>query len=328
MRVESNHSCIETQRNASHNNMIMMEVKNLCKTYGSTTAVDGLSFEVPDGKITGFLGANGAGKSTTMRCLLGLNNPSQGECTIDGVPFTAHREPASAVGAVLDSSWFHPGRSGRSHLRMVAASGDIRRDRVDEVLATVGLEGAADRKIQGYSLGMKQRLGLAAAILGNPRNLVLDEPVNGLDPQGVHWMRGMLRDVASSGAAVLVSSHLLSEIEMISDRVVVIGKGRLICESSTDDLLAKGSQRSAIRTTNDGRLRYALEAHGVDIERRGDELLITHDKNFPTARSVAELCRDLDVLILNFHEERANLEDLFLMLTDHKDGSTDRNSKQ
>ncbi len=294
----------------------MLEVQNLTKRYGATTAVDDLSFTVPDGAVTGFLGPNGAGKSTTMRCLLGLNRPTSGRCTVDGRSFRDNAAPAQVAGAVLDASWYHPGRTGRGHLQTVAASAGTAQSRVREALAMVGLEGAADRRIRSYSLGMKQRLGLATALLGDPRNLVLDEPVNGLDPEGVHWMRDVLRRAAADGKAVLVSSHLLSEVEMVADRLVVVGCGELIRESSIDDLLASSMQRSIVHTTDDARLQQALHQRQIQHEQLGPHLAVEYCDQLPDPRALSQLCRDLDLLVLELHQDRTSLEELFLQMTD------------
>lgn len=294
----------------------MIEVQNLTKRYGATTAVNDLSFTVPDGAVTGFLGPNGAGKSTTMRCLLGLNSPTSGRCTVDGRSFHDNAAPAHVAGAVLDASWYHPGRTGRGHLQTVAASAGIAQSRVREALAMVGLEKAADRRIRGYSLGMKQRLGLATALLGDPRNLVLDEPVNGLDPEGVHWMRDVLRRSAADGKAVLVSSHLLSEVEMVADRLVVVGRGELIRESSIEDLLASSAQRSIVHTTDDVRLQQALHQRQIQHEQLGPHLAVEHCDQLPDPRALSQLCRDLELLVVELHQDRTSLEDLFLQLTD------------
>ncbi|WP_306516594.1 ABC transporter ATP-binding protein, partial [Corynebacterium sp.] len=208
----------------------MITVKQLTKKYGAKTAIKDLTFQVPDGAVTGFLGPNGSGKSTSMRCILGLDKPSSGQAFVDGTEFSRVRNKPAQVGALLEATWFNPGRSGRAHLRVLAYGAGISAARVDECLELVGLSDAANKKIGGYSLGMKQRLGLAGALLGDPKHLILDEPVNGLDPEGVSWMRHTIRHLASEGRAVLVSSHLLSEMEQTADRLVVIGRGEMIGE--------------------------------------------------------------------------------------------------
>ena len=218
--------------------MAAIEINGLSKRYGPTLAVDDLSFTVEHGRIVGFLGPNGAGKTTTLRALLGLITPTSGTATVQGARFAALKDPVRTVGAVLDGGMLHPGRSGRNHLRMLATGAGIPRTRVDEMLALVGLEAAADRRAGGYSLGMRQRLGLAGALLGDPRVLVLDEPANGLDPQGIRWLRDFLRSLAAEGRAVLVSSHVLAEVAQTAHEVVVIASGRSVAQAPLEELLA------------------------------------------------------------------------------------------
>jgi ABC-2 type transport system ATP-binding protein len=217
---------------------VTIEVRGLRKRYGRTVAVDGLSFIVHPGHVTGFVGPNGAGKSTTMRVLLGLDAADGGSALIGGVEYRSLREPLRRVGALLDATAVHPGRRGRDHLLWLAHSNGIPARRVDEVLSLVGLEKAGRRRAGGYSLGMLQRLGIAAALLGDPQVLILDEPVNGLDPEGVRWIRGLLRSLAAEGRAVLVSSHLLSELSDTAHHLLVIGRGRLLADTTVADLLA------------------------------------------------------------------------------------------
>ena len=205
----------------------MIEVRNLTKRFGGSTAVDDLSFTVRPGVVTGFLGPNGAGKSTTMRMIVGLDTPSSGEALIDGRPYRALENPTHTVGCLLDASWTHANRSAGAHLRMIAAAGGLPASRVDEVLGLVGLADVAGRKVGGYSLGMRQRLGLATAMLGDPQVLLFDEPVNGLDPEGIRWIRGLLRGHADAGGTVLLSSHLMGEVEGLADDLVVIAGGRV-----------------------------------------------------------------------------------------------------
>ncbi|WP_367271532.1 ABC transporter ATP-binding protein [uncultured Corynebacterium sp.] len=215
----------------------MFTVKNLTKSYGRNRVVDDLTFNVPDGTVTGFLGPNGSGKSTTMRCMLGLDRIDRGEALIDGRPLSEYGAPARVVGTMLDAGWMNPKLTARGHLRTVARAAAVGTDRVDECLSLVGLEPVAGKRIGGFSLGMKQRLGLATAMLGDPAHLVLDEPVNGLDPDGIRWIRRTIRAFADEGRAVFVSSHLLSEMEVTADRLVIIGKGRLIGEWDKKELL-------------------------------------------------------------------------------------------
>jgi ABC-2 type transport system ATP-binding protein len=215
----------------------MIEVRGLSKRYGRVAAVDDLTFDVRPGQVTGFLGPNGAGKSTTLRMIFGLDRPSAGTALVDGAPYAALDEPLRSVGALLDAQAMHPGRTGRSHLGIAARTSGLPRRRVDDVLDQVGLTDAAHRRIRGYSLGMRQRLGIAAALLGDPATLIFDEPVNGLDVDGVRWIRSLLRRLADEGRTVLISSHLMSELQLIADRVVVIGRGRLLADASLSDFV-------------------------------------------------------------------------------------------
>jgi ABC-2 type transport system ATP-binding protein len=217
----------------------VIEVRGLTKRYGSTVAVDRLSFDVPPGAVTGFLGLNGSGKSTTMRMILGLDAPDVGYARIGGQAYRQLRWPLREAGALLESRAFHPGRSARAHLTALAASNSISQSRVAEVLDIVGLESAAGKRAGKFSLGMAQRLGIAAALLGDPAVLLLDEPVNGLDPEGIRWIRGLLRSLAAEGRAVLVSSHLISEMALMADRLVVIGKGRLLADTTAAELSSR-----------------------------------------------------------------------------------------
>jgi ABC-2 type transport system ATP-binding protein len=219
----------------------MIEVRGLRKRYGSTVAVDGVSFDVRPGMVTGFLGPNGSGKSTTMRLILGLDRPDAGQAWIGGRRYRQLRWPLREVGALLEARAFHPGRSARAHLLALAASNGLPRSRVEEVLGVVGLADAAGRRAGTFSLGMGQRLGIAAALLGDPGVLLLDEPVNGLDPEGIRWIRGLLRSLAAQGRAVLVSSHLIGELGRTADHVVVIGRGRLLADTSTAELSARSA---------------------------------------------------------------------------------------
>src|SRR6266487_4219455 len=219
----------------------MIEARGLRKRYGSTVAVDGLSFDVRPGVVTGFLGPNGSGKSTTMRMMLGLDEPDAGQVRINGRRYRDLRWPLREVGALLEAKAFHPGRSARAHLSALAASNDIPRSRAEEVLAIVGLTSAARRRAGTFSLGMAQRLGIAAALLGDPGVLLLDEPVNGLDPEGVRWIRTLMKSLAAQGRTVLVSSHLISEIALTADRLIVIGRGRLLADTTVAELAARAS---------------------------------------------------------------------------------------
>jgi ABC-2 type transport system ATP-binding protein len=234
----------------------MIEARGLVKRYGPTAAVDDLSFDVRPGTVTGFLGPNGAGKSTTMRMILGLDRPDAGTATINGQRYRDLRWPLREVGALLEAKAFHPGRTARAHLAALAASNDIPRWRVDEVLAMTGMEKAAGRRAGKFSLGMSQRLGIAAALLGDPAVLLLDEPVNGLDPEGIRWIRNLLKNLAARGRTVLISSHLISEIAQTADQLIVIGQGRLLAQTTVAELSSRGSLEEAFFALTEGSTDY------------------------------------------------------------------------
>ena len=251
----------------------MIEARGLTKRYGDQLAVDDLSFTVRDGSVTGFLGPNGAGKSTAMRLMLGLDSGG-GTATFDGRPYRALPEPLREVGVLLEAKAFHPTRSARNHLRMLAAAGRIPDARVDELLALVGLESVARKKPKGFSLGMAQRLGLASALLGDPKVLILDEPANGLDPQGITWLRGFLQSYAAAGRAVLVSSHLLSEMALMADHLVVIGQGRLISDAPVADFISRSSLGAVmVRGPEPQRLTALLQQRGASVTAEPDGAL-------------------------------------------------------
>lgn len=242
-----------------------IEVAQLSKSFGAVQAVDQLSFSVQPGRVTGFLGPNGSGKTTTLRMLLGLVAPTSGSALIGGRRYAELPEPTRVVGAALEASSFHPGRSGRNHLRVQATAGGIDPARVDAVLQVVGMTDAADRRVGGYSLGMRQRLGLAAALLGDPQILILDEPTNGLDPEGIRWIRGFLRAMAAEGRTVLVSSHLLSEVQQGVDDVVIIARGRLVHVGDLASLSAHGGARVLVDAADRAALAAALQAAGLEV---------------------------------------------------------------
>jgi ABC-2 type transport system ATP-binding protein len=294
-----------------------ISVRGLTKRYRDVTAVDDLSFDVEAGTITGFLGPNGAGKTTTLRMILGLVRPTHGTSLIHGVEYAALDRPARHVGAVLDAAGFHPGRTARDHLRIVAGPYGIPIERVDEVLAEVDLADASRRRVGGFSLGMRQRLGLAAALLADPGILVLDEPTNGLDPAGVHWLRGLLRQRVDRGDTVLVSSHLLAELALYADHIVIIKAGRLVTQGSVADLTAAGAGLVRLRTPQAGQLRDVLAAAGLDAEVPEPDLVVVRGGSSP---QIGELVAAAGVVVLEMREERANLEDTFLSLT-RADGS-------
>jgi ABC-2 type transport system ATP-binding protein len=231
----------------------MIEIRGLIKRYGPTTAVDGLRFSVQPGVVTGFLGRNGSGKSTTMRLIMGLDHPDAGKVMIGGRPYQRLDWPMSEVGALLEARAFHPGRSARAHLGALAAAGGIARSRVDEVLGLVGLTDVAGRRARTFSLGMAQRLGIAAALLGDPAVLLLDEPVNGLDPEGIHWVRNLMKSLAAQGRTVFVSSHLISEMALTADRLIVVGRGRLLADTTVAELASRGGslEEAFLRLTDE-----------------------------------------------------------------------------
>jgi ABC-2 type transport system ATP-binding protein len=254
----------------------MIEVANLSKRFGSTLAVDGLSFTVQPGRVTGFLGPNGSGKSTTMRMILGLDHPTRGTASVNGRPYGEIRRPLHEVGSLLDAKAMHGGRSAYHHLLCVAQSNGIPTRRVREVLELVGLEGVARKRARGFSLGMGQRLGIATALLGDPQVLMFDEPVNGLDPEGILWIRTLLRGLAAEGRTVFVSSHLMSEMALTADHLVVIGRGRLIADCSTGELVASSSQSYVhVKTPDVDKLVAALSAVGATVVEHDQSLRVT-----------------------------------------------------
>jgi ABC-2 type transport system ATP-binding protein len=287
----------------------------LTKQYGSVTAVDDLSFEIRPSAVTGFLGPNGAGKTTTLRMVLGLARPSAGHATILGQPFAELPDPARTVGANLEICGVHPGRSGRNHLRALAAFAGLPASRVDEVLGLVEMTGAANRRAGGYSTGMRQRLGLAATLLGDPEVLVLDEPANGLDPQGIRWLRDFLRGAASEGRTVLVSSHVLSEVEQTVDDVVVIHRGRLVKSGPIASLTTAEGVR--VRSPRLAELAAALEREGATVRTDGEQLIVEGR----TTEEVGELAFAAGLPLHELAVEAASLEEVFFRLTsDEEEG--------
>jgi ABC-2 type transport system ATP-binding protein len=291
-----------------------ISVRGVTKLYGSLAAVNDLSFDVCPGLVTGFLGENGAGKSTTLRVLLGLTAPSEGSATVLGVPYAELRDPAGSVGAVLETQSFHPMRTGRNHLRAVAAAAGIRAGRVDEVLEQTGMTSAAGRRAGTYSLGMRQRLALGAALLGDPRVLVLDEPANGLDPQGIRWLRDLMRGFAHAGRTVLVSSHVLAEMAQFADEAIVISKGRLIRQASLGELTDR-SRTVRVRTPGAERLAAALRAEGRDVVAApGGELRVCGIG----VERVGALAFEAGVPVHELTELQGSLEDAFFELTEEE----------
>ena len=289
----------------------MIEVDGLSKRFGQTQAVAGLSFRVEPGTVTGFLGPNGAGKSTTLRSVLGLVHPDAGRATVLGVPYSQLDRPLHRVGAVLEASEVHPGRSGRNHLRVQAAAAGLPASRVEEVLALVELTVAAKKRVKGYSLGMRQRLGLATALLGDPEVLVLDEPANGLDPAGIRWLRDLLRSLAAEGRTILVSSHVLSEVAQTADHVVIIHRGRLIQQAAMADVLAGASGSTRVRTPDAERLRTILAAENVAVSEAEDGAMLAS----VAPERIGELAAANAIVLHELSVEQATLEEVFLELT-------------
>lgn len=289
----------------------MIKTSNLHKAYGSKVAVDDVSFEVETGKVTGFLGPNGAGKSTTMRLMLGLDN-GRGTTLFDNKYLHQYADPASVVGILLDAKAFHPTRTAKNHLRVLAAAAGISDKRVDEVLEIVGLTSVANKRPGKFSLGMCQRLGIAAALLGEPKHLMLDEPANGLDPEGIAWLRQFLKEYADAGNAVFVSSHLLSEMALMADNIVVIGKGKLIASTSMDEMITKNSKSSVfVRVNEINRLEKLLTAKKLSVSRQEGGLKVTGAKT----DEIGGLAFDNGLKVLELANHAASLEDAFLELT-------------
>jgi ABC-2 type transport system ATP-binding protein len=288
----------------------VIEVAGLSKRFGKTQAVAGLSFRVEPGTVTGFLGPNGAGKSTTLRSVLGLVHPDAGSATVLGVPYHELDRPLHRVGAVLEASEVHPSRSGRNHLRVQAVAAGIPTSRVRDVLALVELSAAANRRVKGYSLGMRQRLGLATALLGDPEVLVLDEPANGLDPAGIRWLRDLLRSLAAEGRTILVSSHVLSEVAQTADSVVIIHRGRLIQQGPIAEILAGAQGGTIVRSPELERLRRVLAEAGGNSLGDQDSLVV----GLPPER-VGELAAANGIVLHELRVEQATLEEVFLELT-------------
>jgi ABC-2 type transport system ATP-binding protein len=288
-----------------------ISVHRLTKRFGGVTAVDDLSFDVQAGTITGFVGPNGAGKTTTLRMILGLVRPTSGIALVDGVPYIGLDRPARHVGAVLESSGFHPGETARDYLRVLAYPSGVPNTRVDEVLDEVGLNGAARRRVGGFSLGMRQRLGLAGALLGDPGILVLDEPTNGLDPAGVHWLRDFLRQRVDRGGTVLISSHLLAELALSAEHVIVIKDGRLVTQSRVDELTL-GGRAVRVRTPQAEQLCRVLAERGVTVHLDGPDAVLAYDVDPET---VGQAVAEAGLVVYEMTAQQPALEDAFLALT-------------
>ncbi len=294
--------------------MAAIEINGVSKRFGRVQAVSDLSFEVAAGRVTGFLGPNGAGKSTTLRMLLGLVHADGGTATFDGRRYGDLDHPSGEVGAVLEDASFHPGRSGRNHLRILAAAGSHPAGRVDDVLEEVGIAAAADRRVKGYSMGMRQRLAIAAALLGDPDVLILDEPANGLDPPGIRWIRGLLREQAECGRAVLVSSHLLSEVAQSVDDVVVISHGNLRASGTLDSVLGSADgPETRVRSADDGRFAGALEAKGMSVGRDSGGGLVVRGA---TTEQVGREANEARIALTELVAVSRSLEEAFFALTE------------
>jgi ABC-2 type transport system ATP-binding protein len=288
-----------------------IEVAGITKHFGPVRAVDDLSFTVDEGRIVGFLGPNGAGKTTTLRMVLGLIRPTAGHAEVLGRPYAELPDPAHSVGAVLDGGMLHPGRSGRNHLRALAKAAGVGDARVDELMQLVALKDAANRRAGGYSLGMRQRLGLAAALLGDPRVLVLDEPANGLDPQGIRWLRDFLRRLAAEGRAILVSSHVLAEVSQTADDVVVINHGRSVAQSTLTELIARSGGGMKVSGPDVRRLGEILRADGATVS--GDGELVVRDRS---GEQIGRLIAQHQLVISELTSVGSSLEDVFFELTE------------
>jgi ABC-2 type transport system ATP-binding protein len=290
----------------------MIEAKGLSKRYGTTLAVNDLSFTVQPGRVTGFLGPNGAGKSTTMRMVLGLDRPTAGEVRIGGKRYTELKQPLHTVGALLDAKWVHPNRSARAHLRWLARTNKISGKRVDEVLALVGLSEVAGKRAGAYSLGMSQRLGIAAALLGDPEVLLFDEPVNGLDPEGIAWIRNFMQSLAAQGRTVFVSSHLLSEMAITATELVVIGRGRLITQCSTAEFVENATEAAVrVRSPQAERLGEILRAQGRTVTEVDGGLVVVGS----TSEEIGELVAAQRFVLHELSPQRGSLEQAFMQIT-------------
>ncbi|MHB1445006.1 MAG: ABC transporter ATP-binding protein [Acidimicrobiales bacterium] len=291
----------------------MIEIRELSKRFGSKLAVDALSFDVRPGIVTGFLGPNGAGKSTTMRMIIGLDRPSAGTAIVNGRPYAEHPDPLHQVGVLLEAKAVHTSRSARNHLRVLAATHGIPTSRVDEMIDLVGLGDVASKRAGGFSLGMGQRLGIASALLGDPSVLVLDEPVNGLDPEGVRWVRDLLKHKASQGCTVFVSSHLMSEMALTADHLIVIGRGRLLADSPTSELIrSASSNRVMVRTPDAGRLQSALAGPDVTVTVTGPDVLEVD--GLASAR-IGEIALAERIVLHELVPQQASLEEAFMEMT-------------
>ena len=291
----------------------MIEVRNLSKRYGDKLAVDDLSFTVYPGTVTGFLGPNGAGKSTTMRLILGLDRPSGGSATVEGMRYAELAKPLRVVGALLEAGAVHPGRSAHNHLLYLAQTQTLADTRVDEVLDMVGLRDVAHDRVGEFSLGMRQRLGIAAALLGDPRVLILDEPVNGLDPDGIFWFRNLMKYLAGQGRTILVSSHLMTEMALTADDLIIIGRGRLIAQSSTQEFISGNSEQSVtVKAPESSALRELLTSAGADVDTDAEGTLTVR---LLDAERIGDLAGRAGLVLHELSPQRASLEEAFMERT-------------
>ncbi len=290
----------------------MIEARGLSKRYGDKMAVDDLSFTVHPGVVTGFLGPNGAGKSTTMRLILGLDRPSAGTVTVNGKPYVDHPAPLGDVGALLEARAVHTSRSAYNHLRALAATHRISRSRVDEVIDLVGLHEVARKRVGAFSLGMGQRLGIASALLGDPATLILDEPVNGLDPEGIRWVRDLLKSLAAEGRTVFLSSHLMSEMAVTADHVIVVGRGRLIADVSVEELTRGAARSVRVRTADAGRLRDLLAGPDVTVTSDAGDVL---EISGLSSEQIAHAAFDAGIVLYELTPQQVSLEEAFMSIT-------------
>ncbi|MBG6084675.1 ABC transporter ATP-binding protein [Zhihengliuella flava] len=290
----------------------MIEVSALTKDYGSKRAVDNVSFTVHPGRVTGFLGPNGAGKSTTMRMIMGLDRPTSGTATVAGRPLRQHPAPLAVAAALLEAKGVHKSRSARNHLRAIAATHSVAATRVDEVIELTGLAQVARKRVGGFSLGMGQRLGIAAALLGDPQTLILDEPVNGLDPEGVLWVRNLARHLAAEGRTVFLSSHLMSEMAQTAHHLIVIGRGRILADTGIDEFLAGGGQRTLVRTDDVESLMRVIAAEGVTTTATAPN---TVEVTGLDPRAIAAAALENRILLYELTPQNTSLEDAYMELT-------------
>ncbi|RYV50507.1 ABC transporter ATP-binding protein [Pengzhenrongella frigida] len=291
----------------------MIEAHGLTKRYGSKTAVDDVSFTVHPGKVTGFLGPNGAGKSTTMRMIVGLDRPTHGTVTVNGRPYAQHRDPLRQVGALLDAKAIHTGRSAYNHLLAMGATHGIGKTRIREVIEMTGLESVAKKRVGGFSLGMGQRLGIASALLGDPRTLILDEPVNGLDPEGVVWVRNLVRYLASEGRTVFLSSHLMSEMALTADHIIVVGRGRVLADATTADIVARAAGTTVrVRSPQASRLVELLAGPGVSFTSTAPQAV---EITGSTAEAIGEAAAAAQLVLHELTPVNGSLEDAYMSLT-------------